>query len=307
VSLNVGALLESLGIDARKRGTEWTAFCPNPEHRDRKPSWRMVDDPGDSRHGKFNCFPCGFGGDAITLVRFVLDVGYHAAKSWVSEYETEDEELSVAVQVAAPRTFRLPSGVEQADILDWPRPFRRYLAERRLTVSQVRRWGLAYAIEGRLAGRVVIPTRSSSGRLLSYTARAVDRGSLRYLTPAREEGADPGAVFGEEHWGPGGTVAVTEGSFDALAIERAVSGLAVAVLGTGGASHAEDPRVLAKLSRFARVIVVTDPNPAGDRAHAALEAGLRSTGVVLRARPPKGTDAAEMAPRDLRGMIEAAR
>jgi DNA primase len=306
VSLDVGALLESLGIDARKRGGEWTALCPNREHDDRKPSWKMVDD-GSDRTGMHHCWPCGFGGTAVGLVMELLGVGYHAAKSWLSEYEREDEELTVSVRVAAPAVFRFPAGVERRDILEWPRPFRRYLAKRRLTVSQVRRWGLAYALEGRLAGRVVIPTRSAAGRLLSYTARAVDRGALRYLTPAREEGADAGAVFGEEHWGPGGTVAVAEGAFDALAVERAVPGLAVAALGTGGASHASDPRVLAKLSRFERVVCVTDSNHAGDRAYGELADGLRSTGEVLRARPPEGTDAAEMDPAALRGMIEAAR
>lgn len=302
--VDVAKLLASLGIDARQRGDEWTALCPNPAHQDRHPSWRIVDDLSSDRHGLHKCYPCGFGGDAIELAKVVLGVGFHAALCWVDDClaEDTDEPVEARVEVASPRVFRLPPGVLHGDVLGWPQPFRRYLAARGLTRSQVARWGLGYALEGRLAGRVVIPTRSATGRLLSYTARAIDRGGLRYLTPARDEGADAGAVFGEEHWGPGGGAVLSEGSFDALACERAVPELAVAVLGTGGADHAADPRVVAKLSRFDVLVVATDPDPAGDRAYesvAALLPGKR----VCRARPPAGLDANAMDSRSLRGMI----
>ena len=306
IRVDVGKLLASLDIDARYRHGEWTALCPNPGHDDRKPSWRIVDDPNGERHGLHKCFPCGLGGDAIELTKVVLGVGYVAARCWVEEYALpEDEIIEARVEVANPRLFRFPSGVESVDILDFPQPFRRYLAGRGVTVSQARRWGLAYALAGRLAGRVVVPTRNASGRLLAYTARAIDRGSLRYLTPHRDEGADGGAVFGEEHWGPGGTVVVAEGSFDALAVERAVPDVAIAVLGTGGVGHASDPRVIAKLARFEEAIVVTDADAAGDRAFAAVSGLLR--GHVRRARPPSGSDANDLPREELRGIIDAAR
>lgn len=308
MTLNVGALLESLGIDARQRGDEWVAICPNPKHHDRTPSWRMVDDPSSDRHGLFKCYPCGMGGNAYQLVMALLDVGYHAARSWMDEYDVpEDVDLTPVVCVESPRTFRLPPGVETSDVLTWPQPFRKYLAGRRVTVSQARRWGLAFALEGRLAGRVVIPSRNASGRLLAYTARAISQHGLRYLTPGRDEHADPSAVFGEEHWGPGGAVVVAEGSFDALAVERAVPGVAVAVLGTGGVSHAEEPRILQKLQRFEDVVVVTDSDAAGDKAFEALRDFMRSTASVRRARPPEGRDANDLAPEELRGIISHAR
>jgi DNA primase len=310
VRVDVGALLASLGIRARRGGDGWTALCPARRHRDDQHvgSWSIVDDPRDERHALSYCFACGWGGDARALVREVLDVQY-GAEDWIAEFATVEEDdvpYLAQLEVARPKVFRFPPGVESLDILTWPQPFRRYLAERGVTVSQARRWGLAFALEGRLAGRVVIPTRAESGRLLSYTARAVDRGRLRYLTPDGDEGADPGAVFGEERWGPpGGTVAVSEGCFDALAVERAAPELSVAVLGTGGAGNARSPLVAEKLRRFDAAVVVTDADAAGDLAYEEVRAMLDGK-PVARARPPEGWDANEMDPRELRAMITGA-
>jgi DNA primase len=307
--VDVGKLLESLGIQARQRGDEWRAVCPNPDHDDHRPSWRIVDDPRSERHSVFHCYPCGFRGDAITLVRMMLGVGYHAACAWIDEFAPPEEGMPTArVEIAEPKIFRMPAGVADGEgFYDWPTPFRRYLEGRNIPEWQVARWGLAYAIEGRLSGRIVIPTRNSVGRLLSYTARAIGEATTRYLTPSREEGADGGAVFGEEHWGPTGGVIVAEGAFDALACERAMPGWAIGVTGTGGTSYAADPRVLMKLGRFDELVVITDADAAGDRAFLELKSGLPDRKVV-RARPPsKEEDAAKMDPTKLRGIIEAAR
>ena len=199
--VDVGKLLASLSIEARQRGTEWTALCPNPDHDDRKPSWRIVDDPDGERHGLHHCYPCGYRGDAIDLVKLRLGVGYHAAVCWIDEFAQPDASApsTARVEIVQPKVFRLPLGVEEEPFENWPTPFQRYLERRSVPTWQVMRWGLAFALEGRLRGRIVIPTRDGRGRLLSYTARAIGSDEKRYLTPSREEGADPGAVFGEEH------------------------------------------------------------------------------------------------------------
>ena len=308
--VDVGSLLESLGIEGKREHDEWRARCPNRAHIDRKPSWQIVDDVASDRHGLHNCFPCGFGGDAVSLTMAVLDVGYLAATCWVDEHLLQvDLKTTVRVEVADPyRTFVFPAGTEPGAPLErWPVPFRRYVEGRGITPWQAAHWGLTYALEGRLAGRVVVPTRNGRGRLLSYTARAVGRAERRYLTPKREEGADLAAVFGEEHWPTGArSVVVCEGAFDALAVERAVPELAVAALGTGGVANASTPGVLAKLRRFdGRVVVVTDADDAGDEAFAMLECNLDGA-TVLRARPPEGMDAAELDPQELRGIIREA-
>jgi DNA primase len=305
--VDVGRLLESLNIDARKRGDQWFALCPNPEHDDHKPTtWSMRDEPGSPKHALHGCWSCGYRGDAIGLTKDRLGVGYHAAVCWIDEFAPAEEgPVTARVEIAEPRVFRLPAGVvDDEPLADWPTPFRRYVEGRGIPDWQAERWGIGYALEGRLSGRVVLPARNMAGRLLGYTARAIGGAQTRYLHPSRDEGADPAAVFGEEHWGPAGHLAVAEGAFDAMACERVMHGWAIAAL--GGASHAEDPRVLMKLGRFEEIVVATDADDAGDRAYEAIATGLAGK-TIVRARPPAGFDANKLGPAELRGMIERAR
>ena len=182
IPVDVGRLLESLGIEARKRHDEWFALCPDPDHDDRRPTtWRIVD--SGERAGLHHCWSCGYRGDAVTLTRDVLGVGYHAALSWIeSEAAPPPEEFAGerwTVETVVPRVFRLPGGVEELPLERWPVVFRRYMERRGVPGWQVARWRLGFAIEGRLAGRVVLPVRAQSGKLLNYSARAIGASRTR--------------------------------------------------------------------------------------------------------------------------------
>jgi DNA primase len=306
--LDVGKLLESLSIFATLRHREWRARCPNREHEDRTPSWRMVDDPGGDRHGFHKCWPCGFAGDAIQLVRRVQGLSYGAARQWIEEFAMVDGTpiTSVRLDVAMTAPFAFPPGVVVAPFVAWPVAFRRYLESRGVTTEQADRWGLGYAIEGRLSGRVVFPIRNRAHQLVSYSARAIGPLGARYLTPSREEGPDNAAIFGEQEWRGRRGAVVVEGALDALAVERLDGRRAWALAGLLGAGVVVQPRVRLKLERFEELVVLTDSDPAGDHAHEVIRDSLRRTRVV-RARPPDGLDATKMDPRALRGIIVEAR
>jgi DNA primase len=171
------------------------------------------------------------------------------------------------------------------------------MASRSVTGAQVRRWGLGFAADGRLAGRIVVPVRDGRGRVCSYQARTFVNDRVRYLTPRKDENPDVTVLFGEEHWPVvRGRVFVTEGAFDALAVER-VTGGAVAVL--SGVAHATDGLLLAKLSTFAEVVIATDANPAGEMAWRELYAGLVRHVRVRRVGMPTGQDANSMSAGEL--------
>jgi hypothetical protein len=53
--------LESLGVDLKKRGREWTGSCPF--HQDRSPSFSVSQDKG-----VWVCFSCNRGGDLVAFV-----------------------------------------------------------------------------------------------------------------------------------------------------------------------------------------------------------------------------------------------
>lgn len=311
--VDVPRLLDRLGVSARRRGRALWAPCPLPSHAEKEPSWSIVDAAGDEKHGGWHCFGCKAGGGPRDLVAAVLGVGEQEAAEWLKSGEVlRDRELPSAVVVRVlrpPRLFELPPGVVLGRPLpDWPTPARDYLTRRGVTAEQVARWGVGYAVEGRLTMRVVIPVRDAAGRLCSYVARAFvarigGREAKRYLEPAEEEGADHAAVLGEHLWPRARDLAViSEGWFDGAAGERAAALLGVlaapAVLhGSPGPGCAGWDAVAGKLATFRRLAVLVDPNAAGEALLAAVDGAIGRYAEV-RAVRTHGTDAAGLAERE---------
>jgi Toprim-like len=300
VKSDVGAVLVELGIDATRRGMdEWVARCPS-HSPDRSPSWVIIDDPSSPRHGLMKCWSCGFQG---TLALLVMHVRGFAA--WSSAYELLERFPArvqplpmVRVGVAESREFRVPSEVIWEPIESWPRAIRDYAASRGITSQQVGRWGIGYAVDGGLAGRIVIPVHDSRGRLCSYQARLVPGfgDGPRYLTPRELDHPDNDAVFGELCWPaqPRRTrrVTVWEGAIKALAFERAVPE-PFAVLGGSKirAAHAD------KLASFGEVLIATDNDGSGEEVAEKIAAILGRHSIVKRVILPRDPD--EMDPGDV--------
>lgn len=303
--VDVPGLLRALGIDARQEGHKWRARCPNPKHDDHDPSWEIVDQPGNPEHGSHHCFSCDAGGGPAGLVWLVLGISIAAAEEWIAANVSSDETAPTEVEVVVgklARQIRLPEGLSETPFKDWPAPPRRYAESRGLTAAEVERWEIRYATSGRLAGRIVFPIRDGTGRLLSYTGRSFVGLGPRYLTPRASENPEPGAIFGQRHWGESGEVVVTEGPLDALACLRAG---AVNVAALCGSQLARE-QVLA-LSAFKRVLVATDPDDAGNRVAEEVRASLARWAKVGRVKLPTGSDPAKLPTSWLGGFIEEAR
>lgn len=294
--VDVPGVLSRLGIDARRRRRELWARCPF--HADRTPSWSIRDDPGrPDRHGLWKCLgACPEGQNSGSVVSLVLRLlglrTREEAWRWIKTGSARARvRLSVEVEESPPpRAFALPDGVRVAPVAEWVRPARDYLASRGVPPEQAERWGLGYAADGRLRGRVVIPIRDSSGDLVSYTARLFAGAGRKFLEPDEREGADKSAVFGEERWpDERDLVVLTEAAFDALAVERE-TGLPF------GAIYGSEilPGHLARLRDFRRVVVASDPDAAGEKFWRAARAAFSRWADVSRADLPEGLDAAEL-------------
>lgn len=315
-AVDVASMLAALGISAAHEGDRWVATCPSGRHADAHPSWDVKDDPGTQKHGLHKCLACGFGGTAVDLVSHVLgyaEVGSSIA--WLEENAMGKKPTvrSVRVQLQAPgKAFRLPPEVAQAPMVDWPEPARAYLHRRGIGHDQVARWRLGYAVDGRLAGRIVVPVYGAGGRLLTYTARSYVGHAKRYLEPTREEGPVDGAVFGEAGWGPTANrfaVVVTEGAFNALAVERVFTGKLGAIGGAGARLEVGSlfgstvtTEHLVKLATFRVALVLTDPDPAGERAAEKIMMALARHVRAARVKLPEKQDANSVHP----GLLEDA-
>lgn len=308
--VSVPDLLHRLGVRVASRGgARLWARCPHPDHDDRDPSWYIIDDPQDRMHGRHHCYGCGWGGWPVHLASAVLDLPLREARAWVREGASAPAPTSVSVEVLPTAArFSLPSGVRFGPLNTWPTPARRYARGRGLTPGQVARWGVGYCVEGKLAGRVVFPVRSGAGEVVGYVARTFVGARVPHRTPDKRDGADLGAVYGEQHWPPPperAVVRVTEAVIDALAVERAEPGPIGAVLGSS--LH---PSQVGRLSTFQRVVVVSDGDEAGDKLAEDLAAQLARWCEVLRAPVPRGLDCAKLERRDvgvLRRVLHSAR
>lgn len=305
--IDVDKLLRALGISAKRAGREWQALCPY--HADRKPSWSIRDQPGHERHGRHNCFSCGAGGDAVQLVADLLTLEREEALQWLAQsgitsdpdvpFETEIVER--AQPLFSDSALHIPALVQFEPLDQWVSAARDFAIRRGLTAEQVERWGIGYAVAGRCRGRIWIPVRDGDGKLQSWMARAYDaKMRLRYLTPTREEALGLAALFGPQHWGHRGQVVLCEGALNALACERAGARNIAAI---GGSATKVTPLVIAALSTFEQVLVVTDPDAAGDKAAEQVIGALKRWRSVIRLELPAGTDANDLPEAELREIL----
>lgn len=255
----------------------------------------MKDEPGSPKNGKHNCFSCGWGGDAVTFVMHTIGLSLVGANAFITEraLRVTHPAVAIRIEIGAPtirRVCTMPAGVYFEPLSNWVSQAKRYVMQRNITAEQVERWGLGYAVDGQLAGRIVIPTRDVKGKLLNWTARSFLNSPKRYLAAETSDHPDVDAVFGEQHWGDrdvNSILVVVEGAFNAMAVERAYE----IHVGALSGSHIEPGHAM-KLARFNNVLLITDPDPAGDIAAGKLTAALgrHSTVERLRLNPKEDPD-----------------
>lgn len=302
--VDVPKLLAALGVKARRQGRKLWAPCP--AHEERTPSWSVVDDTSSQKHASHHCFGCSFGGGPWELAAQVLGLSLDEAAAWVRSNgfgaPTADVPKVVLHRGDSGR-FELPAFV-QVPSLDgsmWFRPALDYLRARGVEDWQIERWHIGFATRGRCAMRVVVPV-VTGGRLVSYVARAFTETPRRYLTPDRSERPSPErALFGEPAVEDFGEVVVTEGVLKTLAFERVGVRNAVAVL---GAQNLAAPK-LRYLAKFGRILVATDPDAAGDLAHARLHRALSRYSQVVRVGLSAAPDDLALTPSGREEMVAA--
>jgi DNA primase len=314
----VGDALERLGIVVEPERAGWVGRCP--AHDDRKPSWHVRDQEGHPRNGLHHCWSCGFGGNLAQLAAHVLKVDLAAAREWLRG-EVGDEVApppvpmppSVGLEpVPWGAGFDPPKGVLHAGEFDrWKSVPRAYAEARGLDAEQVGEWGIGYAVDGRLAGRIVIPVLAHGGRWASYMARDFTGSPTapRYLYPRGEERPDLGVIFGECWWpvhSERDVVVVGEGALKALAVDRAWRDRGERPVAAIGGAQPSAVHV-AKLASFRTILILEDPNEAGRKAAGALEASMQSAARrVARVTFPEGKDADTMPRQWLRDALDRA-
>lgn len=298
-SADIPRLLDALGIQGRPHGDELWAPCPHPDHPETRPSWSIRNDPNSPNNGAHFCFGCQFTGGPVDLVQAVIGISWGGARQWITDHGLWLKgSLPLAVRFEVLNRYatglKLPGGLIEGPLHRWITPARRYVASRGITEEQREKWEICYAVDGSMGGRVVFPLKDESLRWLSWHARTYCGQDKRYKNAAREDGYDPGAIFGMRWWPPvearqKASVVLTEGTIDALACERAGAQY-VAAIG-GSEAHA---RQLLKLQTWGRMLVATDGDVAGESVYTRLRSSLGARRDVCRVAIPAGTDAGQL-------------
>lgn len=303
----VQLVLEKLRMPYELRATRAWARCPY--HDDHDPSW-MIRVKG-RRQGQHHCFACKVGGTLVELVMHVKHLDEDDARAWLKDFK-EDEPTKVRARiiekppVLGRKRFKMPSEVIFDPLKEWVTLAQRYARKRGITDEQVSQYGLGYAVDARLAGRIVLPFRGIGGHPASYSARTFVDDEIRYLTPHAKEGADLGVLFGEHLWPPPWrrkVIVVTEGGIDGLAVDRVVPP-SWSIGGLGGSEV--QPIQITKLATFDIVIVLTDNDAAGHKAAKQLDIGLSRHTELRRVTLRRGFDAAKMKPEGLADALRTA-
>jgi hypothetical protein len=290
------AVTRHLGPALKRRGRRLYWRCPF--HEDHDPSF--VVDPTKKR---WDCYPCGIGGDAAAFVMrhgsksFPEAIDYLASRPVPtrpgkapgkpvarptppppSEPSGMPEADALALVEAAAERLWTPEGADALAYLTGPR---------RLAPETIRgaRLGWTSWVTIPKADRKtfralgwVIPW-FASGRLALVKIRQPDRHGPKYVEAFRAP-ARLVCYPGPETVRPGRPLVIVEGEFDALALGEALGELAAAVT-LGSASARPGPAALGPMLPAAPWFIATDRDEAGDKAAAAWRARAR------RVRPPE--------------------
>ena len=293
-------VLDALGITIlARRGRRGWALCPY--HDDHSPTNFFVRLAGE-RAGQNHCFSCKKGGGLTSLVMHVRSCDEEAARAFIALLGKGYEPPRVRARVVAKapklgrHVFQMPREIIYEPLDQWVTPARVYaMKDRGLTQDEVDRFRIGYAVDGKkVAGRIVIPWLNSAGVAVGYSARTFVDEEPKYQTPAHADGADRTVMVGEHLW-PAlrdrRVVAVTEGALNGIALQRAFPGLPFGAL---GGSEIE-PLHAVKLATFPHVLLVTDPDKAGEGAAAQLGRMLARYSKTTRVVLPRGMDAMDVA------------
>ena len=246
---------------------------------------------GERFDGVYHCFDTNQKGTLTGLVMLVDKCTYSEAcdkigggtnlvqlekkveEFFANKYKEIDLESELKTQLSLPEGS-VPLSYSSSDYSAIDACF--WLDKRKMPVE-----GLFFCTEGKYKGRIVIPYYDRDGNLIYYNTRTMGKGS-RYLGPPKEIGAGKEDVVFAYVWPKTGTkVYLTEGEFDAIALNQC--GLFAAAVGGKNLSDKQ----LELLSGY-KICLALDNDSAGRGALLKMYEKLRSHGLEISyVSPPK--------------------
>lgn len=154
--MTVEELLVSKEIKYRPSGRDFLIRCLNPSHEDRNPSLRI-----DKTTGIFNCLSCGFSGNLFNH--------FGESPNWLQIRRNKLKD-AITNKLLDASGFSIP---EDAVMFD--------SEYRNISAETFKKFQAFQHHRQEFAGRLVIPVRGISGKIVAFCGRHMSNGDPKYL------------------------------------------------------------------------------------------------------------------------------
>jgi len=230
------SILENVGIDVVKEGSDGNFICHCPFHDDYHPSFSIKD------NGLWICFSCGRRGNLETL-SYLLGISFPS----IDLASVDDVKRKLTNKLPEENSFLIDCGVFY-DTYDHT-----YLETRNITLETAKRFFTGY---DRLTESVVFPFKSNEKDIFAYTKRSVKEKVHKTF------GKKSNGFYGQQFLNYDKPITIVEGQIDAMAAYQLGLENVVAV---GGATLSN--KQLEIISHFPKVILGFDNDKAGRAAN----------------------------------------
>lgn len=323
-------IVEVIGsyVSLQKVGKNYRALCPF--HAEKTPSFYV-----NPERGFYHCFGCGASGDVIKFVQEIERLDFMEALSKLADragmvlpaFAGKDSAYEIYVRLHEALTEYYKTvlfsqrGKEATEYLTDVRKLtsedikdfeigyapsgaddevRRYLEGKGVSIEYAIKYGLLQRSDvgyaHRFAGRVILPIRNESGRIVGFGGRLLGDGQPKYLNSRDSKYFKKSGLLylfdrAKKAAKKAGFIAVVEGYFDAIALHKAGIKSAVASL-----TAALTPLHLSKIASVVEnLLLVFDADEAGLKAaKGAFEEVVRRNLSVVVATLESGKDPDEV-------------
>lgn len=149
-------ILSNRGIEYTSRGKDLVIRCLNPEHEDKHPSMRV-----DKTTGIFGCFSCGYSGNLFSTF---------GEKPNFLQIRRDRLSSLITSKILETKGYEIPDNAVPFD-RDW----------RGISATTFNKFGAFQHNDKEFIGRVVVPIRSVTNKIVGFCGRHLGMQSPKYL------------------------------------------------------------------------------------------------------------------------------
>jgi len=212
--LLVNLVSSVLGAGKPTSGTNYSYNCPFCNHY--KPKLEINFQENEEGVNHWHCWVCNKKGKKLVSLFKAVSAPDHKVqelKNYVKISYQEEHGVKTEA-LALPKEYKTLYGASTSEVT--VRQALRYLRERGITPTDIKRYSLGYCESGRYKDMIIIPSYDENGVLNYFVGRNFGPGDIKYKNPQASKN-----IVGFDlliNWDS--PIILCEGTFDAMAIKR---------------------------------------------------------------------------------------